>query len=91
MSLSLLVLCLSSVHVNNIIILAFPRLRFLSLVGASHLFAIASQLFPFVLTIAALKMASGDYRVADISLADFGRKEIRLSEVEMPGLMVSAT
>ena len=32
-------------------------------------------------------MASGDYRVADISLADFGRKEIRLAEVEMPGLM----
>lgn len=29
----------------------------------------------------------GDYRVADISLADFGRKEIRLAEVEMPGLM----
>lgn len=29
----------------------------------------------------------GDYRVADISLADFGRKEIELAEVEMPGLM----
>ena len=29
----------------------------------------------------------GDYRVADISLADFGRKEIRIAEVEMPGLM----
>ncbi|HEY6815040.1 MAG TPA: adenosylhomocysteinase, partial [Croceibacterium sp.] len=28
-----------------------------------------------------------DYRVADISLADFGRKEIRLAEHEMPGLM----
>lgn len=32
-------------------------------------------------------MATGDYRVADISLADFGRKELRLAEVEMPGLM----
>jgi adenosylhomocysteinase len=32
-------------------------------------------------------MAEGDYRVADISLADFGRKEIELAEVEMPGLM----
>jgi adenosylhomocysteinase len=32
-------------------------------------------------------MASGDYRVADISLADFGRKEIKLAEHEMPGLM----
>ncbi|HYN50304.1 MAG TPA: adenosylhomocysteinase, partial [Thermoleophilaceae bacterium] len=28
-----------------------------------------------------------DYKVADISLADFGRKEIRLAEHEMPGLM----
>ena len=28
-----------------------------------------------------------DYKVADISLADFGRKEIQLAEVEMPGLM----
>ncbi len=28
-----------------------------------------------------------DYIVADISLADFGRKEISLAEVEMPGLM----
>jgi adenosylhomocysteinase len=28
-----------------------------------------------------------DYKVADIDLADFGRKEIALAEVEMPGLM----
>jgi len=28
-----------------------------------------------------------DYKVADISLADFGRKEIRLAEFEMPALM----
>jgi len=28
-----------------------------------------------------------DYKVADISLADWGRKEIALAEVEMPGLM----
>jgi adenosylhomocysteinase len=28
-----------------------------------------------------------DYRVADLSLADFGRKEISLAEHEMPGLM----
>jgi adenosylhomocysteinase len=32
-------------------------------------------------------MASGDFRVADISLADFGRKEIEIAEFEMPGLM----
>jgi adenosylhomocysteinase len=30
---------------------------------------------------------NNDYMVADISLADFGRKEIELAEVEMPGLM----
>lgn len=33
--------------------------------------------------------SSGDYRVADISLADFGRKEIQIAEIEMPGLMKS--
>ena len=32
---------------------------------------------------------AGDYRVADISLADWGRKEITLAEHEMPGLMAS--
>src|SRR2546421_12848886 len=30
---------------------------------------------------------SPDYRVADLSLAEWGRKEIRLAEHEMPGLM----
>ena len=30
-----------------------------------------------------------DYKVADISLADFGRKEIELAEAEMPGLMAT--
>jgi len=34
-----------------------------------------------------LKDGSPDYKVADISLADFGRKEIELAEHEMPGLM----
>ncbi|MCX7817730.1 MAG: adenosylhomocysteinase [Kiritimatiellae bacterium] len=29
----------------------------------------------------------GDYRVADLSLADFGRREMKLAEHEMPGLM----
>ena len=28
-----------------------------------------------------------DYRIADIGLADWGRKEIRIAETEMPGLM----
>ena len=27
------------------------------------------------------------FKVADLSLADFGRREIRLAEHEMPGLM----
>jgi len=30
-----------------------------------------------------------DYKVADISLADFGRKEIEIAEKEMPGLMAT--
>ena len=28
-----------------------------------------------------------DYKVADLALADWGRKEIRIAETEMPGLM----
>ena len=28
-----------------------------------------------------------DYKIADISLADWGRKEIAIAETEMPGLM----
>jgi len=32
---------------------------------------------------------SQDYAVADISLADFGRKEIAIAETEMPGLMAA--
>jgi adenosylhomocysteinase len=32
---------------------------------------------------------AADYKVADLSLADFGRKEIRLAEHEMPGLMAT--
>jgi len=35
--------------------------------------------------------AAGDYKVADMSLADFGRKELDLAEYEMPGLMSSRT
>lgn len=32
-----------------------------------------------------------DYRVKDMSLADWGRKEIRIAETEMPGLMALRT
>jgi len=34
-------------------------------------------------------MSFTDYKVADLSLADFGRKEIVLAEYEMPGLMAT--
>src|SRR5260370_35373301 len=30
---------------------------------------------------------AGDYKVADLNLADWGRKEIAIAETEMPGLM----
>ena len=36
---------------------------------------------------ASANAVGGDYKVADISLADFGRKEIAMAEHEMPGLM----
>jgi adenosylhomocysteinase len=32
-----------------------------------------------------------DYKVADLSLADWGRKEIKIAETEMPGLMAIRT
>src|SRR5947209_14534814 len=32
-------------------------------------------------------VADGDFKVADLSLAAFGREEIQLAEHEMPGLM----
>src|SRR5437660_12677602 len=35
----------------------------------------------------AVEQEATDYKVADISLADFGRKEIDIAEQEMPGLM----
>jgi adenosylhomocysteinase len=34
-----------------------------------------------------LEIAATDYKVADLSLADWGRKEITIAEQEMPGLM----
>src|SRR5438552_15591911 len=49
---------------------------------------ITETLHPF----AAAKSAGREpYRVKDLSLADFGRKEIRLAEQEMPGLMALRT
>src|ERR1700743_3485210 len=34
-----------------------------------------------------LEITAADYKVADLSLADWGRKEIAIAEHEMPGLM----
>src|SRR5258705_3773332 len=36
---------------------------------------------------AAAKVAGPPYKVANLELADWGRKEVRLAEHEMPGLM----
>jgi adenosylhomocysteinase len=46
--------------------------------------AVAETVHPFA---AAREAGREPFRVADLSLADFGRKEIRLAEHEMPGLM----
>src|SRR6201995_6014844 len=35
----------------------------------------------------AIQNVTAEYKVADMSLADFGRKEIEIAESEMPGLM----
>ncbi len=43
-----------------------------------------SETHPFE---AAVKAGREPYKVKDLGLADFGRKEIRLAEHEMPGLM----
>ena len=32
---------------------------------------------------------AADYAIADIKLADYGRKEIAIAETEMPGLMAT--
>ena len=37
--------------------------------------------------VVAIESPEGDYRIRDIGLADFGRREIELAEHEMPGLM----
>ena len=41
------------------------------------------------MTSAALHTATNDYKVKDISLAAWGRKEITIAETEMPGLMAT--
>ena len=34
-----------------------------------------------------VKKSTSHYVIADISLSEFGRKEIKIAETEMPGLM----
>src|SRR3954452_22612614 len=46
--------------------------------------ATVSEVHPFD---AAVKVGREPYKVKDLGLAEFGRKEIRLAEQEMPGLM----
>ena len=40
-----------------------------------------------IMSTQAAKRPGQDYKVADISLAEWGRKEIAIAETEMPGLM----
>jgi adenosylhomocysteinase len=46
--------------------------------------ATVNEVHPFD---AAVKVGREPYKIKDLALADFGRKEIRLAEHEMPGLM----
>ncbi|MFT4709232.1 MAG: adenosylhomocysteinase [Planctomycetota bacterium] len=36
-------------------------------------------------------LTAADYKVADLNLADYGRREIEMAEIEMPGLMALRT
>ncbi|MFM7676840.1 MAG: adenosylhomocysteinase, partial [Synechococcus sp.] len=40
---------------------------------------------------ATVLQSTGTYVIADLGLADFGRKEIAIAETEMPGLMALRT
>jgi adenosylhomocysteinase len=64
-----------------------PAAMTIALISPSRLYWAADPTLrrsaPNVTTITAAQ----DYKVADIGLADFGRKEISLAEHEMPGLM----
>lgn len=37
--------------------------------------------------VSSMKMQENDYKIADLALAEWGRKEIQIAETEMPGLM----
>src|SRR4029453_18471705 len=61
-----------------------PPTRFAASQGDTMPPTAAASLHPFD---AAVKAGRPPYKVADLSLAELGRKEIRLAEHEMPGLM----
>ena len=49
--------------------------------------AVANQVIPHPAVKQATTASFTDFVIADLSLADWGRKEIRIAETEMPGLM----
>lgn len=49
--------------------------------------AVANQVIPHPSVKQATTASFTDFVIADLSLADWGRKEIRIAETEMPGLM----
>jgi len=49
--------------------------------------AVAKEVIPYPSRSQAKNDAFNDFIVADLSLADWGRKEICIAETEMPGLM----
>jgi len=49
--------------------------------------AVANQVIPHPSVKQATTASFTDFIIADLSLADWGRKEIRIAETEMPGLM----
>ncbi len=51
-----------------------------------NLFIFALKINPKII-IMSTQTQSMNYKVKDITLADWGRKEIKLAEAEMPGLM----
>ena len=55
--------------------------------GAFRMSAVVSDVHAYQ---AAKQAGREPFKVADLSLAEFGRKEIRLAEHEMPGLMAAA-